>query len=198
MKNNLHFFPPIMGLLLLAGCAGPFSLPLIATGAAAGGGMYETRPEEGAPADTADQIQPHESWCYSTMGENVECFDRPQETPPGRLVNVDPPNRYPLNRKAYDTAVAESQAAEARKDAAARKIADQDMTEQGSAGALGVEPAQMTPMPPVQLAPKAAPTPKPAKKSKAKKHKKPKKAAKPPATTPAPSETAAPPPAIPN
>jgi hypothetical protein len=133
------------------------------------------------------------------MGKEVECFDQPQETPPGRLVNVDPPNRYPLNRKAYAATLAESQAAEVRKEAAAKKIADQDMTEQGSAASLGVEPAQMTPIPPMQLTPKATHAPKPAAKSKAKKHKHKKKVAKPKSAAPQASpNTAAPPPAIPN
>ncbi len=81
-------------MLALAGCE-----EVIATGAI-GGVMYITKPSSPPPADTAHSIQPHESWCYETLGD-VVCYAHAQDVDPDRLVNVDPPNRYPLTPRAY-------------------------------------------------------------------------------------------------
>lgn len=67
-----------------------------------------TNPGDLPPADLESQIPSHESWCYSTMGE-PQCYAHPQDVAPGRLINVDPQNRYPLTPKAYHDAVVESQ-----------------------------------------------------------------------------------------
>lgn len=103
-KNLLLFLPAIFGLVFLSGCGAPVGLA-----AWSGGAMYATKPGDLPPADTDNQMPAHESWCYSTMGMQVECFSEPQATPPGRLVNVDPANKYPLNRKAYDEALLKAQ-----------------------------------------------------------------------------------------
>ncbi|MDD5586538.1 MAG: hypothetical protein PHY92_06235 [Alphaproteobacteria bacterium] len=49
----------------------------------------------------------HENWCYDTMGY-AECYPKPQDTNPDRLINVDPPSRYPLTPDDYRKALAES------------------------------------------------------------------------------------------
>jgi len=49
----------------------------------------------------------HASWCYETLAE-IDCYDRPQDVPPGRLVSVDPPQMTPLTREQYDKALADS------------------------------------------------------------------------------------------
>ena len=126
--------------------------------------MYATSPSDPPPSDTADQISPHESWCYKTMGEEVECFSEPQDTPPGRLLNVDPPNRYPLTARAYAEVVEQNRLANAPKEAV------KDISDQGSVATPPVQPAVITPMPP-QAAPQVT-TPQPPATSKVKKHKK--------------------------
>jgi hypothetical protein len=194
-KNTLRLLPALMSLVFLAGC----TAPMLAGGAVVGGGMYATSPGDLPPADTADQMPAHQSWCYSTMGEAVECFSEPQDTPPGRLVNVDPANLYPLNAKAYDKALAESRAADAPKEAA-MPPEDHGAAAPGSAMPLAVVPARMMPVPLPSVAPEVAPAPKPAvkpapgkTKSAVKKHTKHKKAKKavPPA---APDQPASAPP----
>ena len=70
--------------------------------------MYLTKPLGSQPADLDAQMPPHESWCYKTMGEETDCYSEPQATPPGRLVSVDPPSRYPLTPQAYQDALAKS------------------------------------------------------------------------------------------
>lgn len=88
-------------MLALSGCAGnPVGV------AAAAIGIMETRPDELPPANTADQIGPHESWCYETLGY-PECFTHAQNVNPNRLINVDPANRYPLTPQAYRDVVLE-------------------------------------------------------------------------------------------
>ena len=105
--KTLPFILFALAMLALAGCAvGPFALN--GTEVAAGGavaGIYGTRPDALPPADTKDQIAPHESWCYETLGYS-ECYASPQDVPPGRLINVDPPNRYPLTNYNYNQALA--------------------------------------------------------------------------------------------
>lgn len=81
----------------LSACAG-LTGPVIMGGDAAG--MYLTKPATPPPADTADQIPQHESWCYQTMGE-AQCFAHAQDVPPDRLINVDPQSRYPVDLAAY-------------------------------------------------------------------------------------------------
>ena len=86
----------------LVGCGG--------TGVILGGealGMYMTKPSDPPPADTADQMAAHENWCYVTLAE-PQCFSSPQDVPPTRLINVDPPNRYPMNVRAYNEDLAQS------------------------------------------------------------------------------------------
>ena len=72
--------------------------------------IYATKPASPPAANTQDQIAEHESWCYSTMGD-VQCYPRAQDVSPGRLINVDPPSRYPLDTVAYRQAVNEKKAA---------------------------------------------------------------------------------------
>ena len=71
-------------------------------------GITETRPDDLPPADTANQIAQHESWCYESLGY-AECYAHPQAVDANRLINVDPANRYPLTPQAYRDAVSESQ-----------------------------------------------------------------------------------------
>ena len=85
----------LLGTLFLAGCGAPVALT-----AMEGGAMYATKPADLPPADRADQIAPHESWCYRTLG-TIDCYVEPQDTPASRLVMVDPANRYPLTARAY-------------------------------------------------------------------------------------------------
>lgn len=195
-KINLPF-GTLAALLLLSGCTPPMVM-----GLAAGGGMYATKPGEGAPADTEDQIAPHESWCYHTLGEEVECFSEPQDTPPGRLVNVDPANRYPLNRKAYADALAKAHAPTPAAAATAAEDLnkpaqnpDAMMIGTGALTPAAVMPATVSPAP-MSIVPKAA-APAPAhKKVVHHHHKTPKKTTKP--AKPAVTSTAKAPPAIPN
>ncbi len=91
-----------LAALALAGCSGT---TVFAGGSALG--ILGTKPGQLPPADTADQIAPHESWCYETMGW-PECYTKPQDGAANRLINVDPANRYPLTPRAYDEAVVES------------------------------------------------------------------------------------------
>ena len=89
-------------MLSLAACGGAE----IGLGTAAG--MYITKPSEGDPPDTADQIPTHEVWCYQTLAE-PQCYSYPQDVEPDRLINVDPQSRYPLTRRAYHEVVVEDQ-----------------------------------------------------------------------------------------
>jgi hypothetical protein len=57
-------------------------------------------------ATTAGNLPPHEVWCYNTLGE-ADCYADPQNVPPNRLVNVDPPSRHPLTPQEHARAVAE-------------------------------------------------------------------------------------------
>ncbi|MDR3448357.1 MAG: hypothetical protein P4M15_01170 [Alphaproteobacteria bacterium] len=97
MKFSVFFLG--CAVLALAGCTQLGAE--VGTGAA----MYLTKPSAPPPADTADQIPEHESWCYSTMGQ-PECFAHPQDVPPERLINVDPANRYPVDLEAYRALIA--------------------------------------------------------------------------------------------
>lgn len=93
------------------------AVPLAGCGAAAAtsaefwggeaGGMWLTKPSEPPPADLSLQTAQHESWCYETLGYS-ECYSCPQDVPGNRLINVDPPNRYPLTLRAYKEDVAQS------------------------------------------------------------------------------------------
>ncbi len=85
--------------LPLAGCAG-----WPAAGAAYVG-VTETRRDDPPPADTADQIAAHDSWCYETLGY-AECYAHAQNVDANRLINVDPANEYPLTPQAYRDAAA--------------------------------------------------------------------------------------------
>lgn len=91
-----------LSTLALVGCSGA----AITGGTAAV--AYVTSPSTPPPADTASQIAEHESWCYQTLGY-AECYPHPQDVPPGRLINVDPQNRYPLTSEAYDDMIIEDQ-----------------------------------------------------------------------------------------
>jgi hypothetical protein len=88
-----------LGVLALSACTGPV---IMGTDAAI---TVATKPWGSPPADTADQIPDHASWCYVTMGE-PQCYAHPQNTSPDRLINVDPQNLYPLDATAYRQAVA--------------------------------------------------------------------------------------------
>lgn len=88
--------------LSLGACSG------LEIGAGTAATMYATKPSDPPPADTADQIAQHESWCYETLGY-PECYSHPQDVDPNRLINVDPQNRYPLTPRAYHETVIEDQ-----------------------------------------------------------------------------------------
>jgi hypothetical protein len=110
LKNVPQALPFILfalAMLALAGCTGPDVVALGAGGAL----IYATKPEPPPPADTADQIAQHESWCYETLGD-AACYAHPQDTDPNRLINVDPENRYPLTTHNYNVAVAQDKAAQ--------------------------------------------------------------------------------------
>lgn len=98
----LYRILPVLSLslsaMLLAGCPGA------PAAGAAYVGMYETKPDDLPPAETANQISPHDSWCYETMGY-AECYTGAQPVDPNRLINVDPGNSYPLTPQAYRDAV---------------------------------------------------------------------------------------------
>jgi hypothetical protein len=99
----MHAFSAIAMLWLLTGCHA-----LVVQDAATYGVMYVTKPGDPDPANTADQIPQHESWCYRTMGEQADCYSKPQDFPPSRLVNVDPQSRYPLTPEDYQAALVKS------------------------------------------------------------------------------------------
>lgn len=67
------------------------------------------------PLQAERPIEPHETWCYKTMGE-TECFSGPQNFSPDDLVMVDPPSSYPINREAYKRALAKAQGADKTKE----------------------------------------------------------------------------------
>ncbi len=92
-----------LAMLALAGCNGT----VIGLGAAAGG-IIGTRPGDEPPADLSAQMPQHETWCYETAGE-PQCYAYPVKDANSRLINVDPPNRYPLTARAYHETVIESQ-----------------------------------------------------------------------------------------
>ena len=97
--RTLPFILLGLAMLALAGCDGGVML-----GAGTAGMIYLTKPSDPPPADTEHSIQPHESWCYETMGDPV-CYAHAQDVNPDRLINVDPPNRYPLTPRAYDNEI---------------------------------------------------------------------------------------------
>lgn len=101
-NKTLPFILAALAMLAMAGCSGT----AVGLGASAVG-IVATRPDEGPPADLASQIPQHESWCYRTAGFS-ECYAYPQKDANGRLINVDPQNRYPLTARAYHEAVIES------------------------------------------------------------------------------------------
>jgi hypothetical protein len=93
--KTLPFILLALAALALAGCNGT---EVAAMGATAG--IFYTKPDPLPPADTADQIAQHESWCYETMGY-AECYAHAQNVEPNRLINVDPQSRYPLTAHDY-------------------------------------------------------------------------------------------------
>jgi hypothetical protein len=93
--KNLPYVLMALAALALANCT-PLQLYSAGTTAA----IYASRPDDPPPADTEDQIAEHESWCYGTMGY-PECYTKPQNTNPQRLINVDPKNKYPLTNHNY-------------------------------------------------------------------------------------------------
>ena len=97
--KSLPYVLLALAMLTLASCDGATVFSGVSTA-----GMWLTRPGDPPPADTEHQIAEHESWCYETMGY-AECYAHPQATDPNRLINVDPPNRYPLTPREYDEAV---------------------------------------------------------------------------------------------
>jgi hypothetical protein len=91
--------PLALGAFALTGCT---QQVVVAETAAS---MYLLRPATPPPADTQSQIAEHESWCYKTMAD-TECYTKAQDVAPGRLVNVEPQNLYPLTPQAYRDEVA--------------------------------------------------------------------------------------------
>ena len=85
--------------LALGGCTGPI---IMGTDAAI---IMATRPGSPPSADTQSQIPEHESWCYSTLGD-PQCYAHAQDISPGRLINVEPQNRYPVTVQAYRDEIA--------------------------------------------------------------------------------------------
>ena len=71
--------------------------------------MWITSPSDPPEADTESQIKEHEVWCYRTMGD-VQCYTEAQNVDPGRLINVEPQNRYPLTAQAYRNELARKNA----------------------------------------------------------------------------------------
>lgn len=163
MRGLLRISNGLSAVLLLSACAAPMAA--VTTGGSAGVLSYATSPSEPPPADLNAQMAQHESWCYSTMGEVYECFDQPQATSPGRLVNVDPPNRFPLNARAYNEALKQAQAAEAPKDLP-KPPEDVGQLPLNSA-VPALQPSEMTPVP-QQALPEALVQPKSAAKPEAK------------------------------
>jgi hypothetical protein len=97
--KTLPFVLLALAMLALAACSGTTVMSAASTA-----GIWYTRPGAPPPADTADQIAEHESWCYETMGY-AECYAHPQDVDPNRLINVDPQNRYPLTARDYQELV---------------------------------------------------------------------------------------------
>ena len=69
---------------------------------------------DGAAAEkstrAAAQIQPHESWCYKTLGR-VDCYTTPQSAEAERLIGVDPPAVMPTTKEGHaDAALARAKA----------------------------------------------------------------------------------------
>ncbi len=104
MKSEILLFA--MGALILGGC----TQQKVAAGAVAL--VTYTKPEEKPPAETKSQIPAHETWCYTTMGD-TECYAKAQDVQPGRLVNVEPQNLYPLTEEAYNDEIQGRRAAPA-------------------------------------------------------------------------------------
>jgi hypothetical protein len=98
--KTLPFILFALAMLALAGCNGT----TVFAGASTLG-IIGTKPAALPPADTADQIAQHDSWCYETLGY-AECYAHPQDVPPNRLINVDPANKYPLTAYNYNQALA--------------------------------------------------------------------------------------------
>jgi hypothetical protein len=98
---NFQFVPLALAALGLSACTGLTGGVIMGADAA---GIYATSPSKPPPPDIADQIPPHESWCYSTMGD-TQCFAHAQNVPPERLVNVDPQSSYPVDLAAYRQAL---------------------------------------------------------------------------------------------
>ncbi len=90
-----RFLSLTLAAMALSACTGPI---IMGTDAAI---IYTTKPNEPPPADPNLQVPPHESWCYSTMGD-TECYSKPQDVPPSRLVMVDPPSHYPIDLPSYE------------------------------------------------------------------------------------------------
>lgn len=181
MKKIPYHVLAVLLLPMLSGCGAPVGLA-----ASEYGGMYLTKNSEPPPADTASQIAPHESWCYNNLGKEAECFAEPQDTPPARLINVDPANRYPLTTRLYAETLNQNKVAIAAKEAAAAKAEREKMDVVPAGSSLPVQPAEMTPIPPPAAAPPPLPVPKAtAHKPAQHKHKKTKKAKKPAAAPPA-------------
>ncbi len=100
------FLGPVVLLLILLPLTGCISAVGLGAIGAEGAVMYATKPGDPPPADHANDIPAHESWCYRTMGD-VECFAKAQrEALPESLINVDPQNRYPLTAQEYRDEVA--------------------------------------------------------------------------------------------
>lgn len=91
-----------LGFVVLAGWLGGCTGPVIAGSSAAM--IVATKPSPPPPADAAQRIQTKETWCYSTSGA-PQCYPSIQDVPPGRLINVDPQNRYPVDMQTYRDAL---------------------------------------------------------------------------------------------
>jgi hypothetical protein len=60
------------------------------------------------PARPNEPVPYHENWCYETLGY-AECYAKPQNVDPARLINVEPASRYPQTPEDYRKMVGESE-----------------------------------------------------------------------------------------
>ena len=96
----------LVAMSVLTGCAGVGMVNAEMLGGSVAT-MWATKPSTPPEADLDLQMAQHESWCYSTMG-SPQCYTCAQDVPPSRLINVDPPNRYPLTVRDYNEALVQA------------------------------------------------------------------------------------------
>ena len=92
-----HYLLLAFAMVTLSGCGSGFGIMAVT------GAVYASKPDELPPADLATAAAPHETWCYKTLG-TVDCYAQPQTNQAGRLINVDPENRFPMTTQAYNKA----------------------------------------------------------------------------------------------